>query len=142
MSPPIPAKSPKEVRDISKYFKTKNLTNNNKNNNKPYAQASNANNNTREVLKIKETFLNLQVKKIKNTQKIIRGDNKPKFKLNMTTKGLSRKQVIVPMNNNNKTNFMKDSSNHVTNLNRTLKISNQILWSTSFTKEFKKLLSS
>ena len=38
-------------------------------------------------------------------------------------KGLSRKQVIVLMNNDNKINFMKDSSNHVTNLNRALKTS-------------------
>jgi len=142
MPSPIPAKSPKEVREISKYFKTTNLINNNKNNNKPYAQASNTNNNTREVLKVKKIFLNFQVKKIKNIQKIIRGNGKPKFKLNMTAKGLSSKQIIVSMNNNNKTNFMKNSSNHVTNLNRTLKISNQILWSNSFTKEFKKLLSS
>ena len=141
MPSPIPAKSPKEVREISKYFKTTNLINN-KNNNKPYIQASNTNNNTREVLKIKKIFLNFQVKKIKNIQKIIRGDGKPKFKLNMTAKGLSSKQIIVSMNNNNKTNFMRNSSNYVTNLNRTLKISNQTLWSTSFTKEFKKLLSS
>ena len=45
MPSPIPAKSPKEVREISKYFKTTNLINN-KNNNKPYAQVLNANNNT------------------------------------------------------------------------------------------------
>ena len=39
----------------------------------------------------------------------------------MTTKGPSRKQVIVPMSNDNKISFMKDSSTHVTNLNRNLK---------------------
>ena len=44
----------------------------------------------------------------------------------MTTKGLSRKQVIVPMNNDNKTSFIEDSSNHVINLNRTLKTLSQI----------------
>jgi len=36
-------------------------------------------------------------------------------------KGLSRKQVIVPMNNDNKIKFMEDSCNHVTNINRALK---------------------
>ena len=39
----------------------------------------------------------------------------------MTTKDYSRKQVIVPMNNDNKTKFIKDSSNHITNINRVLK---------------------
>ena len=49
----------------------------------------------REVLKIKEVFLNLQTNKIENIQKIIKDDGKPKPKLNMITKGLSRKQAIV-----------------------------------------------
>jgi len=44
-----------------------------------------------------------------------------KPRINMTTKGPSRKQVIVLMNNDNKMKFMEDSSNHFTNLNRALK---------------------
>jgi len=36
-------------------------------------------------------------------------------------KGLSRKQVIVSMNNDNKKNFMEKSSSYVTNMNSTLK---------------------
>ena len=39
----------------------------------------------------------------------------------MTTKGPSRKQVIIPMNNENKTRFMESSSSHIANLNRALK---------------------
>jgi len=39
-------------------------------------------------------------------------------------KGLSRKQIIVPMNIDNKMQFMKESSAHITNINRALKISN------------------
>ena len=39
----------------------------------------------------------------------------------MTTKGLSRKQVIVLMNCDNIKKFMGESSNHVSNLNRALK---------------------
>jgi len=39
----------------------------------------------------------------------------------MTTKGLSKKHVIVPMSNNNKMKFIEDSSVHVTNINRALK---------------------
>ena len=39
----------------------------------------------------------------------------------MTTKGLSRKQIIVPMSRNNKKNFMKESNIHISNMNRALK---------------------
>ena len=45
---PIPAKSSKEVNEISKFFKKNN-----------YIQVSHLLNNTRKVLKIKEIFLNL-----------------------------------------------------------------------------------
>jgi len=36
-------------------------------------------------------------------------------------KNPSRKQDIIPMNNDNKKNFIEDSTNHITNLNRALK---------------------
>ena len=39
----------------------------------------------------------------------------------MTTKSLSRKQVIVPMSNDNKSKFMELSSAHIINFNKTLK---------------------
>ena len=39
----------------------------------------------------------------------------------MTTKGLSRKQVIVLMNSDNKAKSMEESSSHISNLNRALK---------------------
>ena len=39
----------------------------------------------------------------------------------MMIKGLLRKQVIVSINNNNKTIFINDSSAHITNINRALK---------------------
>ena len=39
----------------------------------------------------------------------------------MTTKGLLRKQVIIPMNGDNTVNFMKESSKHIFNMNRNLK---------------------
>ena len=38
----------------------------------------------------------------------------------MTTKGPSHKQVIIPMSGKNISSFMKDSSLHVANLNRSL----------------------
>ena len=39
----------------------------------------------------------------------------------MTTKGLSRKHVIILMSSGNITKFMKNSSLHVTNINRSLR---------------------
>ena len=39
----------------------------------------------------------------------------------MTTKKPSRRQIIVPMSNNNKLKFMTLSNVHITNLNRVLK---------------------
>ena len=39
----------------------------------------------------------------------------------MTTKGPSRKQIIIPMNNKNKLQFIKNSSSYIANINRTLK---------------------
>ena len=39
----------------------------------------------------------------------------------MTMKGLSRKQIIIPMSNDNNNVFMKNSVAHVTNINRLLR---------------------
>ena len=86
-----------------------------------YAQASTPINNTKEVLKIKETFPNLQAKKSKKNQKIINNNGKMKPRLHITTKELSRKQIIVPMSNDNKNRFISNSSAHIGNINRALK---------------------
>ena len=88
---------------------------------KSYAQALTLTSNIKEILKIKETFPNLQTKKIKNIQKFINNDSKLKLKLNMTTKRLSRKQVIVLIAHENKSKFMKTSNAHITNLNSVIK---------------------
>ena len=101
LPPLILAKLAKKVNKISKYFK-KNALSNQK---KSYAQASannsNSSNIVRNILKLKKAFPKLQNKKIKIVQKIISGSEKPKQKLNMTTKEPSHKQVIVPININN-----------------------------------------
>jgi len=47
------------------------------------------------ILKIKENYPNLPTKKIKNIHKIINDLDKSKLRINMTTKGLLRKQIIV-----------------------------------------------
>lgn len=64
--------------------------------------------NTKKVLKIKKVFPSLQATNIDNIQKIIKGDNKPKPKLqiNITIKGLSYKQVIISISSNNKKSFI------------------------------------
>jgi len=73
------------------------------------------------ILKIKELFPTLKAKSIDNIQRMIKGNGKPKPCINMTTKGLLRKQVIIPMNEKNKQNLMEESSTYVTNINRALK---------------------
>ena len=111
----------KEVNEILKYFKRNNQTNEKKDQIKSYAQALTPLKNTREVLKIKETFSNLQAKKFEKIQKIINGEGKSKLRIHITTKEPLRKQVIVLMSNDNKMKFMEDSSTHIININRVLK---------------------
>ena len=74
-----------------------------------------------EVLKIKEAFPALNAKKINQVNSIVKGNLKPKLRIQMTTKGLSKKQVIVSMSKDNNSNFMKNSALHVANINRQLR---------------------
>jgi len=126
LPPSILAKLQKEVNEISKYFKK----NNNTNPTKSYAQALSSSKKTntfsstpisditRDMLKIKESFPNLPNAKIDLIQKVINGSNsKPKPRINIIMKGLSRKQVIVPMSNDLSKEFIKDSSMHIININ-------------------------
>ena len=123
--PPILAKSSKEVKEISKYFKKSD----NPTPKKSYAQASSNlvnKNNTSSIamntLKIKETFPKLLDKKIDTIQKVINRDNaKPKPRINMTTKGPLHKQIIIPMPNELGIRFTKYSASHIININCILK---------------------
>ena len=123
LPPPIPAKSPKEVNEISKYFKTSKPSSTALNQAKSYAQSAKYVSNTKTVLKIKVAFSSLKAANINNIQKITKGNNNSKSKLyiNMITKELLHKQVIVPMSNINQKNLMKKSGAHIANLNRALK---------------------
>jgi len=87
---------------------------------KSYTQVSKPSVNTSEVLKIKEMFLSLNAKKIDQMNNIVNGQSKPKPCIKMTTKGLSRKQIIIPMSSDNISSFMKNSSLNVANINRQL----------------------
>ncbi len=53
--------------------------------------------------------------------KIVNGTPKSKPRIQITTKGLSRKQIIIPMSNDNILKFMKESSFHIANINQALK---------------------
>ena len=126
LPPPIPAKSQKEVNEISKYFKK----NDKPSMKKSYAKASFlkqvSSSSTLsimiDILKLKETFFSLPNKKINLVQKVINGSSKKsKPKINMTTKGPSQKQVIILINNDLSKRFIKDSSTYVINLNHALK---------------------
>jgi len=124
--PPLPAKTKKEVNIISKYFLpnkpsvNNNVNGNSNNSGKSYAQATKTSNNTSEVLKIKETFPSLNAQKVDQVNNIVNGQAKPKPHIKITTKGPSRKQVIIPMSRENINSFMKSSSLHVANMNRLL----------------------
>ena len=84
-----------------------------------YAQVANLK--VTNILKLKENYLNLSVKKIKNIHRIINDIDKTKLYIKITTKELLQKQVIVPMNRANIDKIMTSSSIHVTNINRALK---------------------
>ena len=74
-----------------------------------------------EILKLKADYPNLSAKKIENIQNVINNSGKVKLKINMTTKGPSRKQIIISVDNDNKSKFITSSSVHITNINSVLK---------------------
>ena len=53
--------------------------------------------------------------------KIVNSTPKSKPRIQITTKGLSRKQIIIPMSNDNILKFMKESLFYVANINQALK---------------------
>jgi len=124
---PLLTKSKKEVNTISKYFQSKKPSAKSKNknsNNSPagsYAQTTKTNTNTSEVLKIKENFPALNAKKINQVNSIVNRISKHKPRIQTTTKGPLRKQVIIPMSKENINAFMQNSSLHVANINRQLR---------------------
>ena len=73
------------------------------------------------VIKIKDTFPALSAQKINQIHKIINSNTNPKPRIQMTTKGSSRKQIIIPMSSDNINKFMKNSLLHITNINQSLR---------------------
>ena len=74
----IPAKSQKEINIISKFFKNKNSENPTSAKTKSYAQVSKQNASTSDVIKIKETFPFIEVKKIDQINDIVKETPKQK----------------------------------------------------------------
>jgi len=121
LPPLISARPPKEILEKSKFFKKiyKIVEKAKPNNKLLYAQASSPK--VSKILKIKENFSNLSAKKIEDIKRIISIPDKPKPRINIMTNGLSRKQMIVPIINDNKAKFMVSSSKYIANLNKVLK---------------------
>ena len=89
--PLIPAKSPKKIHKISKFFKSNKLDKLASNKPKLYTQASKQNTSIADVIKIKETFPSVSIKKINKINNIIKGPIKTKPRIQMTTKCPFRK---------------------------------------------------
>ena len=86
-----------------------------------YTQVSSTSN-VQEILKLKENFPKLSDKKIKQIHKTVNNSNAPsKLHINMTTKGPSHKQIIIPMESNSSKKFLSTSGDHVSNINCALK---------------------
>jgi len=119
--PLLSTKSKTEINTISKYFKGNKTSTNPIKPTKSYAQALRQTASTSKMLKIKESFLALNTNQINWVNNIVKGNSKPKPHIQMTTKGPSRKQVIVPMSNDNNNSFIKSSMFHVANINRLLR---------------------
>jgi len=90
-----------------------------------YAQASK--NNIKDIVKIKENFPNLLIKKIEEVYKVLNNIEKENPILNMITKGFSRKQIIILMSSNNLERIIAISSKHIANINRALNIKSEII---------------
>jgi len=84
-----------------------------------YAQTTGSN--ISDILKLKNDFSNLLVKKIKEIQRIINDKDEVRLQLNMTTKGLSKKQIIVLISEVNINNILTLVNKHVANTKRALK---------------------
>jgi len=71
--------------------------------------------------KQKICWMSPHANQINRVNNIIKRNPKPKPHIQMTTKGPSRKQIIVPISGDNSNSFMKNSSTYISNLNRLLR---------------------
>jgi len=118
----------------SKYFKKNQTSSSNLQPKKlSYIWASKSDINN--IIKIKNIFLKLFSNRISEIHKIMNKlSQKSRPKLNMTTKRLSKKQVIIPMRSNNTDRIIVKANVHIWNINKFLKrvkfdISMDFIWS-------------
>ena len=72
-------------------------------------------------MKIKETFLKLSFQKVSEIYKVLDNTKKRKPKINMMTKGPSRKQIIILINTINSERVIAKLNVYIANINRLLK---------------------
>ena len=72
---------------------------------------------TSEIIKIKNNFLALNTKKIDQIHKIVNSSPKTKLHIQIMTKGLFKKQIIILIDSDNIAKFIKNSSLHIANIN-------------------------
>ena len=115
-SPILPRPS-KSILTKFKYYK-KSQSSNSKT--KSFTQATKGN--LEDILKIKDAFPKLLSSKIIKLHNVTNNSRvKGKSKLNMTTKGLFRKQVIILINEDNSRKIVSWANIHVSNINKLLK---------------------
>ena len=74
------------------------------------------------IIKLRNAFLKLSLSKVLEIYNIISNSNqRSKPKVNMTTKRLSRKQIIIPISSNNMDRVIGQSNIYVLNINYLLK---------------------
>ena len=73
------------------------------------------------MLNIKEYFPALNTKQIDQVNNIVKDNQKPKPHIQIITKELLRKQIIISMSNDNNNAFMKNFVAHIASINRLLR---------------------
>ena len=116
---PVPAPPPQVSVVPQKVPKPSNMK-------KSYAQASKSNTSrVDDILRVKEAFPSLSADEVNKILKVKNGsEGKKKPKLNMMTRGPSRKEVIIPMTKSNAELITKSVHKIIANINEHLKNSN------------------
>ena len=114
---PVAPSSNKNVESVKKALKPLNMR-------KYYVQASKSNilSNIEDVLQVKEAFPSLladEVGKMLKAKNSGVGNKKPK--INITTRKLLRKEVIIPMAKSNTELIVNSAHTHISNVNKCLK---------------------
>jgi len=119
--PLVPSRPSKEELNKLKYYSRKQSSQGRLDRKNIYTYMQASARNIKDILKLKENFSNLLAKKIENVHNTINKTDKPKPCINMTTKGLPYKQIIIPISSDNINKFIVSSSEHVAGPNYILK---------------------